>query len=63
VVTPGKLLVIVKPRRSVSKKYASVSTEAALKQPCAAGYSGWLGVATVGVHVLRPWRSPGCRRL
>src|SRR5215510_6269865 len=47
---PATLLSIVKSKLSVPKKDLSVLVEAPLKQPCAAGYSGWLGVITCPIQ-------------
>ena len=35
----------------VPRAFASTSARAAVTQPCAAGYSGWLGVESSGAHV------------
>ena len=45
------VLVSVTSIRLVSRNSLKTSAIAEVRQPCAAGYSGWLGVATVGVHV------------
>src|SRR5215510_8195390 len=50
-VNPATLLSIWKSKRSAPKKYFSVSTDAPLKQPCAAGYSGWFGVTTTPIQL------------
>ena len=40
-----------KAKSSVPKKNFSVWVEAPLKQPCAAGYSGWFGVVTCPIQL------------
>ena len=54
---PGAALVILKCTWSVPKKLVSTSTIEPLKQPCAAGYSGWLGVITSPIQVGSATRS------